>query len=62
MLTHSYSIRASLLEGDVEPTAGNALPDVYANFGNIEYAFVQSLSEKRNLITFNSIISGYVIC
>ena len=62
--THCYSIKASLLQGDVEPTVGNALLDAYAKCGNIEYAFkiFQSLSEKRNLITCNSMISGYVIC
>uniref|UniRef100_A0A2N9IBP4 Pentatricopeptide repeat-containing protein n=1 Tax=Fagus sylvatica TaxID=28930 RepID=A0A2N9IBP4_FAGSY len=62
--THSYSIKASLLQGDVEPTVGNALLDAYAKCSNIEYAFkiFQSLSEKRNLVTCNSMISGYVNC
>lgn len=60
--THCYSIRTSLLLNDTEPTVGNALLDAYAKCGNMDYAFkiFLSLSEKRNLVTFNSMISGYV--
>jgi pentatricopeptide repeat protein len=60
--THSYLIKDGLLQGDIEPTIGNALLDAYSKCGNMEYAFkiFQSLSEKRNLVTCNSMISGYV--
>ncbi|CAN0890116.1 Putative pentatricopeptide repeat-containing protein At5g08490 [Linum grandiflorum] len=55
---HSYSIRHNFLE----PKVGNAILAAYAKCGNIAYAskVFQSLSEKRNLISFNSMISGYV--
>ncbi|KAJ8769211.1 hypothetical protein K2173_000986 [Erythroxylum novogranatense] len=60
--THGYSIRCGLSSCDVEPTFENALLDAYAKCGEIEYAFkvFQTLSENRNLISFNSLISGYV--
>lgn len=62
--THGYSIKAGFLQGDAEPTVGNALLDAYAKSGSIEYALkiFQSLSEKRNLVTCNSMIAGYVDC
>ncbi|KAG2668284.1 hypothetical protein I3760_15G152900 [Carya illinoinensis] len=62
--THSYSLKTGLLQGDIEPTVGNALLDSYAKCGNIEYAFkiFQSFSGKRNLVTCNAMISGYVNC
>ncbi|CAN1196598.1 Putative pentatricopeptide repeat-containing protein At5g08490 [Linum perenne] len=59
---HSYSIRHHFLESDEQPKVGNAILSAYAQCGNIEYALkvFQSLSEKRNLISFNSMISSYV--
>ncbi|WJX35135.1 hypothetical protein P8452_23165 [Trifolium repens] len=60
---HSYSIRTgSLLSATVPPSVGNAILDAYSKCGNIEYAnkMFQNLSEKRNLVTCNSLISGYV--
>ena len=60
--THSYSIRFGLLQGDAEPTLGNGMLDAYAKCGNMKYAvnIFGSLSEKRNVVTCNSMISGYV--
>lgn len=62
--THCYSLRHGLLLSNVEPSTGNAMLDTYAKCSNIEYAFkvFQSLSDKKNLVTFNSMISGYVNC
>ncbi|GLT67233.1 hypothetical protein SLA2020_395560 [Shorea laevis] len=60
--THSYAIKAGFLMVDSEPTTANAILDAYSKCGDMEYAFriFQSLAEQRNLITFNSMISGYV--
>ncbi|XP_050204750.1 putative pentatricopeptide repeat-containing protein At5g08490 [Mercurialis annua] len=62
--THCYALRCGFLQSDAEPTTRNAILDTYARCGNIEYAFkiFQCLSENRNLVTFNSMISGYVNC
>ncbi|GAV70355.1 PPR domain-containing protein/PPR_2 domain-containing protein/PPR_3 domain-containing protein [Cephalotus follicularis] len=62
--THGFSIKASLLVGDFEPTIGNAILDAYAKCGNVDYASrtFQSLLGKKNLVKFNSIISGYHYC
>uniref|UniRef100_I1JXT7 DYW domain-containing protein n=1 Tax=Glycine max TaxID=3847 RepID=I1JXT7_SOYBN len=59
---HSYSIRTGSLLSDAAPTVGNAILDAYSKCGNMEYAnkMFQNLSEKRNLVTCNSLISGYV--
>ncbi|KAJ7957134.1 Pentatricopeptide repeat [Quillaja saponaria] len=59
---HSYSIKAGLFLRDTEPTIGNAILDAYAKSNYMEYAYKTflSLSEKRNLVTCNSLISGYV--
>ncbi|KAH6805795.1 Tetratricopeptide repeat superfamily protein [Perilla frutescens var. frutescens] len=60
--THGYSLRSSILHGDAEPTLGNALLDAYAKCGNMEYAskLFDYLSRKRNVVTCNSMISGYL--
>ncbi|XP_057778180.1 putative pentatricopeptide repeat-containing protein At5g08490 isoform X2 [Salvia miltiorrhiza] len=60
--THGYSLRSGILHGDAEPTLGNALLDAYAKCGNIEYAskLFDNLSGKRNVVTCNSMISGYL--
>lgn len=60
--THGYSLRSSILHGDTKPTLGNALLDAYAKCGNIEYAskIFDNLSGKRNVVTCNSLISGYL--
>ncbi|XP_025012906.1 putative pentatricopeptide repeat-containing protein At5g08490 [Ricinus communis] len=62
--THCYSLRCGLLQSDFEPTTRNAMLDTYAKCSNVEYAFkvFQTLSDNRNLVTFNSMISGYVNC
>ncbi|KAJ1386505.1 Tetratricopeptide-like helical domain superfamily [Sesbania bispinosa] len=59
---HNYSIRAGSLLSDTAPTVGNAILDAYSKCGYMEYAnkMFQSLSEKKNLVTCNSLISGYV--
>ncbi|KAE9608625.1 putative tetratricopeptide-like helical domain-containing protein [Lupinus albus] len=59
---HNYSIKSGSLLSDTAPTVGNAILDAYSKCGNMEYAnkMFQTLSEKRNLITCNSLISGYV--
>lgn len=59
---HGYSIRSGSLLSATAPTVGNAILDAYSKCGNIEYAnkMFQNLSEKRNLVTCNSLISGYV--
>ncbi|CAI8598989.1 unnamed protein product [Vicia faba] len=59
---HGYSIRTESLFSATAPTVGNAILDAYSKCGNIEYAnkMFQNLSEKRNLVTCNSLISGYV--
>ncbi|CAJ1974737.1 unnamed protein product [Sphenostylis stenocarpa] len=59
---HNYSIRTGYLLSDTAPTVGNAILDAYTKCGNMEYAnkMFQNLSEKRNMVTCNSLISGYV--
>lgn len=59
---HNYSIRTGSLLCDTAPTVGNAILDAYSKCGNMGYAnkMFQNLSEKRNLVTCNSLISGYV--
>lgn len=59
---HNYSIRTGSLSSDTAPTVGNAILDAYSKCGNMEYAnkMFQNLSKKRNLVTCNSLISGYV--
>ena len=62
--SHGYCIKADYLLGNIQPTVGNALLDAYAKCGDVEYAYkiFQSLSDKRNLVSYNSMISGYVTC
>ncbi|XP_020540099.1 putative pentatricopeptide repeat-containing protein At5g08490 [Jatropha curcas] len=62
--THCYALRHGLLLSDIEPITRNAILDTYAKCGNIEYSFkiFHGLSEVGNLVTFNSMISGYVNC
>ncbi|OVA05794.1 Pentatricopeptide repeat [Macleaya cordata] len=59
---HGFSVRSGLLLNDLEPTVGNALLDAYSKCENMEYAIktFESLLGKRNLITNNAMISGYV--
>ncbi|KAL0454951.1 UNVERIFIED_CONTAM: putative pentatricopeptide repeat-containing protein [Sesamum latifolium] len=59
---HGFSLRSNLLLSDGEPTLGNALLDAYAKSGNMEYAskMFENLSGKRNVVTCNSMISGYL--
>lgn len=59
---HCYSIKSAHSLGDGEPTVGNAILDAYAKCGDMGSALkiFQSLSEKRNLVTCNSIIAAYV--
>lgn len=60
--THGYSLRSGLLRDDAEPTLGNALLDAYAKCENMGYAskLFDNLYGKRNVVTCNSIISGYL--
>ncbi|XVF14669.1 hypothetical protein REPUB_Repub09cG0081600 [Reevesia pubescens] len=60
--THSYCLKAGMLLGDSETAVINAIIDAYAKCGKIGYAsrIFQSLSGRKNLVTFNSMISGYV--
>lgn len=60
--SHGFSLRSGILHGDAEPTLGNALLDAYAKCRNMEYAskLFDSLSGKRNVVTCNSMISGYL--
>ncbi|XP_054821201.1 putative pentatricopeptide repeat-containing protein At5g08490 [Prosopis cineraria] len=59
---HSYSIMTGFLGCGTAPTIGNAIIDAYSKCGNMEYAhrMFLNLSEGKNLVTFNSLISGYV--
>ncbi|XP_027339286.1 putative pentatricopeptide repeat-containing protein At5g08490 [Abrus precatorius] len=59
---HNYSIRTGSLLSDNTPTVGNAILDAYAKCGNMEYAYkmFQNLSKNRNLVSCNSLISGFV--
>ncbi|KAH0887944.1 hypothetical protein Bca4012_000406 [Brassica carinata] len=59
---HGYSVKAGLLNDEDEPMLSNALLDAYAKCGNVEYAqrIFQGLSKKRTLVTYNSMLSGYV--
>uniref|UniRef100_A0A2P2NHN5 Pentatricopeptide repeat-containing protein At5g08490 n=1 Tax=Rhizophora mucronata TaxID=61149 RepID=A0A2P2NHN5_RHIMU len=60
--THAYVMRCGILPLDAEHAIGNGILDAYAKCGMIEYAFkfFHSISKARNLVTFNSMISGYV--
>ncbi|KAL8028906.1 hypothetical protein ABFX02_14G193100 [Erythranthe guttata] len=60
--THGFSLRSSVLLRDSELTLGNALLDAYAKCGNMDYAskLFDNLSGKRNVVTCNSMISGYL--
>ncbi|XP_051144565.1 putative pentatricopeptide repeat-containing protein At5g08490 isoform X2 [Andrographis paniculata] len=60
--THGFSLKSGVLHSRSEPTLGNALLDAYAKCGNMNYAekMFESLSGKRNVVTCNSIISGYL--
>ncbi|PON37233.1 Tetratricopeptide-like helical domain containing protein [Parasponia andersonii] len=62
--SHGYSIKAGYLLGDIQPSVGNAILDAYAKCGDVEHAYkiFQSLSDKRNLVSYNSMIAGYVNC
>ncbi|KAF3432066.1 hypothetical protein FNV43_RR26805 [Rhamnella rubrinervis] len=62
--THGYAIKAGFLQDNIVPTIGNALLDAYAKCGNMEYALriFHTLLDKMNLVTCNSMISGYVNC
>nr|XP_043625828.1 putative pentatricopeptide repeat-containing protein At5g08490 [Erigeron canadensis] len=59
---HAFSVRSNLFLGSREPTLANALIDAYARCENMEYAskIFKSLEGNRNIVTCNSLISGYV--
>lgn len=59
---HSYLVKTGFLACGTTPTVGNAILDAYSKCGNMEYAnkMFLHLSERRNLVTCNSLISGYV--
>ncbi|KAL3653303.1 hypothetical protein CASFOL_002984 [Castilleja foliolosa] len=58
---HGFSFRSGILLVDSEPTLGNALLDAYAKYGNMDYALktFENLSKNKNVVTCNSMISGY---
>ncbi|KAM6555191.1 hypothetical protein CsatB_015953 [Cannabis sativa] len=62
--SHGYSIRAGYFLDNIQPTVGNAILDAYAKCGNVEYAskVFKSLSDRTNLVSYNSMISSYVNC
>nr|XP_016463076.1 PREDICTED: putative pentatricopeptide repeat-containing protein At5g08490 [Nicotiana tabacum]XP_016463078.1 PREDICTED: putative pentatricopeptide repeat-containing protein At5g08490 [Nicotiana tabacum]XP_016463079.1 PREDICTED: putative pentatricopeptide repeat-containing protein At5g08490 [Nicotiana tabacum]XP_016463080.1 PREDICTED: putative pentatricopeptide repeat-containing protein At5g08490 [Nicotiana tabacum]XP_016463081.1 PREDICTED: putative pentatricopeptide repeat-containing protein len=59
---HGFSVRSGILLSDTEPTLANALLDAYAKCCNLNYAnkIFESLSGNKNVITCNSLISGFV--
>lgn len=59
---HAYSIKTHILLGNTELKLRNALIDAYGKCGNMLYAssMFESLSGNRNVVTCNSMISGYV--
>ncbi|KAI4346049.1 hypothetical protein L6164_013131 [Bauhinia variegata] len=59
---HCYSLKSGYLPYDTASTVGNAMLDAYSKCSNMEYAnkMFRNLSEKRDLVTCNSLISGYV--
>ncbi|KAI8524368.1 hypothetical protein RHMOL_Rhmol13G0145200 [Rhododendron molle] len=59
---HGVSIKSGFLLGNGTPTLGNAVMDAYAKCGSMKYAskIFETSSGKRNVVTCNSIISGYV--
>ncbi|PWA60518.1 tetratricopeptide repeat (TPR)-like superfamily protein [Artemisia annua] len=59
---HGFSVRCGLFPGNREPTLANALIDAYARCENMEYAskIFNILSGNTNVVTCNSLISGYV--
>lgn len=58
---HAFSLRSYMLLVNKEPTLGNALIDAYARCEKMKYALkiFESLSGKTNVMTCNSLISGY---
>ncbi|KAK3016280.1 hypothetical protein RJ639_007352 [Escallonia herrerae] len=62
--THCLAIKSGFFLVHSETKLGNALLDAYAKCGNMEYAFkiFESLAEKRNVVTCNSMISGFINC
>ncbi|XP_076926728.1 putative pentatricopeptide repeat-containing protein At5g08490 [Bidens hawaiensis] len=59
---HGFSLKSNFFPGNREPTLGNALIDAYSRCGKMDYALkiFESLSGYRNVVTCNSLISGYV--
>ncbi|XP_075506408.1 putative pentatricopeptide repeat-containing protein At5g08490 [Primulina tabacum] len=59
---HGYSLRSGVLLAQVEPTLVNSFLDAYSKCENMEYAskLFENFLQKRNLITCNSMISGYL--
>ncbi|KAJ8534848.1 hypothetical protein K7X08_016576 [Anisodus acutangulus] len=59
---HGFSVRSGILLSYTEPTLANALLDAYAKCCDLNYAkrIFESLSGSKNVITCNSMISGFV--
>ncbi|XP_060203677.1 putative pentatricopeptide repeat-containing protein At5g08490 [Lycium barbarum] len=59
---HGFSVRSGILKSYTEPTLANALLDAYAKCCNLNYAnrIFENLSESKNVITCNAMISGFV--
>ncbi|XP_047330964.1 putative pentatricopeptide repeat-containing protein At5g08490 [Impatiens glandulifera] len=59
---HGFIIRHNLVQLNSEPTLGNAVIDAYTRHCNMYYALKVFEVVKRNVVTYNSIISGYMMC
>lgn len=59
---HALTMKSVLSLGHIQVSVWNALLDAYAKCGNLDYAckLFENIPEKKNVVTFNSIISGYV--
>ncbi|MCD7473083.1 hypothetical protein HAX54_014670 [Datura stramonium] len=59
---HGFSVRSGILLSYTEPTLANALLDAYAKCCNLNYAnrIFENLSGSKNVITCNSMISGFL--
>ncbi|KAI5653039.1 hypothetical protein M9H77_30226 [Catharanthus roseus] len=60
--THAFTMKNGFSLGNIQPTLWNALLDAYAKCGNLEYAckLFENLPGKKNVVTCNSMISGYI--
>lgn len=59
---HGYIVRSGVLLGEKVSTIGNAMLDAYGKCGDVDGAskIFNSLFNKQNLVSYNSMVSGYV--